>query len=146
MQNIFNTTYGIIWEYERFVCLEGPEMLNGYLFVKHLIGLNDNNIFAENFSLEQFEIDFNRTCNKLLNILGIDREEEKRMLMDKLIKTDQNSIKFDSSKEFAQNHVTKRLYNKTAEVDILLDDNHRCLYLKNMTNMLRMNWTFDKYC
>ena len=145
LQNIFNTTYGIIWEYERFVCLEGPEMLNGYLFV-HDLNLNDNNIFAENFSLKQFETDFNGTCNKLLDILGIDGADDRLMLMQKLMKSDQKSTKFDSSKEFARNHATKALYNKSAQIDLLLHDNHRCLYLKNMTNMLHINWTFDKYC
>ena len=141
LNNTINMTHGIIWEYERWRCLEGPEMLDSFLYVQQLQRNKSSNIFAENFYMEQFTEDYNGTCYQLLDILGIFHQNDRAKFMNELIRYISSG-----NNKLVTGHDTGSLYDKDFEVDILLKDSQRCFHLKNFTKVLQMNWGFNRYC
>eukprot|EP01084_Bolivina_argentea_P237439 399049_1 len=106
-------------------------MLQSYLFVEKLN--KKSHIFGNNMALGIFETDFNATCGKMLDVLGVCDYEERNILMNKL-------TKYDQSTHGLTHHATRGLYNKHEQINMLLNNTNICLYLKNLTNALDLKW------
>lgn len=145
LNHIFNETMGILYEYNRAICLEWSKTQFMYDYINKHKYKKIQGIFADNFKLEQFQTNFNQTCSRILNLLNINDENERIKMMSMLVKHDMNRKDHETGK-FVKNHITTGLFNKTKQLEILLGQNNiRCVHLK-LTFGLDLAWKYKKYC
>merc|ERR1712129_99665 len=109
--------------------------------------------------LENFIIDFNRSCNEYLDVMGIVEEKDRAHFMNGF-----QRWSFDTSNERKlkrAKHVTTGHYDKQKAIQQLLFENislngtgkgildsglQRCQLLKNSTTMLDYTWLYENIC
>eukprot|EP01083_Nonionella_stella_P095091 266890_1 len=152
-----NLVQGIEFEYQRYVKCCFDEIYSSYDTIKGMMynarngieinGLkwNDTLLHLWNFKTEDFAYNYNKSCEILLNKIGVLDDEDRREFMNRFQKFDINSV--ENIKAAAKKkHVTKGKFNKTEQIEILLGDINRCVVLKKQTKLLDYQWTYDHFC
>ena len=152
----FNLSMGLLYEYEKYLCYDWKDINTTHQFMLYLNKIEGYNNISNRFiipielSLEEFILDFNGSCHRLLNAMGIYNVSERKWLMNSLVQYDLNRLnnsKEESHSSLIRNHVTQGKYDKNKQLSLLLgDDQSRCINLKNMTHLLNMTWAYTDYC
>lgn len=158
-QNHLNISYGLYIEYLRLLkCNEFGELYSSFRIVKDI---NDNinvintnyTYFTHNLRLENFmhsSLSFDKSCEIILNKLGIFNEQDRNILMNRFISNDLN--RWNAQKINNNQHITNKGYKqenqvKQQAIDKLLSMNILlCKYLKNLTLNLDYEWEYHHQC
>ncbi len=135
---------GIYFEYERYIkCEYNYDIYPSYIGIKELKYHKYNEyIHGYNIKLEHFKTDYSASCDHLLNLMGIQNKKDKHLLTQRL-ELSNSDHRIRSQRE----HFTDGTFNKTKQIEILLNHNiNQCLYLKNITVLLDYQWKYSEYC
>ena len=152
LQNVYNLSQGLEYEYHRFFCYDAKDIIETYISLKHvnvtsIVDGRDAEIVIKQVSMEQFHDDFNKTALEVLDAMRIATEHDIRMLMDQFVKyniADKSTM--DSHHTLIAKHITQGHYDRDKQIKLLLRDQERCDTLKSMTELLDMQWKFSEYC
>merc|ERR1719295_16799 len=125
-----NLTEGIRFEFNRFVFWSGygdvDEIVASYQFInEHRLLAMNRNIYLQNLKLEDFREDFNGTMRQILIDLGVDEG----VMEEEIDKAQTDNMASQHNKD----HITEGTFNKSEQIDILLNDKKRCNMLKHWT-------------
>eukprot|EP01084_Bolivina_argentea_P221205 374709_1 len=156
---ILTTELGIYVEYYAYIEFLWNEIYPSYRRLNYLqkyYDFNyDYNLFhVKQFRLEDFKINFNKTCNEYMDVMGVLQNEDRQYLMKGF-----QAFSMNNPKRRAKKHLTIGTYNKTKQLQILLELNvsnvmsyhfqtsqQRCLILKEKTEILGYKWNFKHVC
>ena len=171
---ILSEQQGIYFEFMRYSMCCWYEIWSSYEMMDDIINMNDNVAWigedydwdvmhAKQFRLENFIIDFNKTCNEYLDVFGILEMEHRNNLMNRFQAWQYDGNDKKKMKKFAKaKHVTMGSYDKQKQIEYLLQidlelkseiagmkltsANARCNLLKQRTELLRYQWQYDNLC
>ena len=78
-----------------------------------------------------------------LDKMGIFDKKHRKNLLDQMMEHDISNSKRPNAKN---NHVTQGSYNKTLQIELLLEDSERCDKLKKQTHDLNYKWMHSDKC
>ena len=135
-ENKTELKYGLYLEFTRYANTEWYKHISNYEYLKN----NDNNI---PFIIARFEwfhdYDYRQSIIYILNEMGFNGNSN---LFSGLLSGDLSiSKQIRNSK-----HVTSGKYNKSLQIDLLLNYKNVCKYIKNMTIKLDYKWRYNLYC
>ena len=142
---------GIEFEYERYTNCCFMEIYLSYNAIEVIMmrgnedGTDRNHtlIHLWNVRNEDFVNDFNRTCNILLDKIGVMNAEDRNDFMTQFQTFDR---KQHPNLRRGRKHITQGKFNKTQQIEILLNDPIRCNVLKNQTILLDYEWMHSAFC
>ena len=172
---ILSEHQGIYFEFMRYSMCCWYEIYDSYQHMTKIINMDKNVswigdkydwdwIHAKQFRLENFIIDFNRTCNEFLDVFGIIESEHRNNLLDKFQAWRYDEKDKNKMKKFSKaKHVTMGSYDKQQQIEYLLQmdlnlDNvnmkqmqlisasERCNLLRQRTELLHYQWQYDELC
>ena len=151
-KNILTTETGLHFEYLRYIHCCFDEIYSSYIRINDLLDQNHsifeyydaNLMHFQNFRMEDFKTQFDESCNRLMDKLGILEKKDRQKLRKKFRKYDLNS---QSAEVIAKNkHVTTGKYDKKAQLKLLFNNDAKCNLLKHKTALLKYPWNFDQFC
>ena len=172
LNNIYNVSMGLLYEYQRFLCYDWPDITTAYQLLSQIQAnfsdihsnidakvsadmnqrlqkgkMDNKTIIVEQVSMEQFKENFNLTVLRILDAFGIRNKTDRSMLMNGFVRYDTNIVPEKQYVPLIAGHVTAGKYDKQEQINVLLgEDKERCRSLKNMTNLLDMTWKYSQYC
>lgn len=109
-------------------------IINDELIPKYI---NDK---TKGFANLKMEYDYNNMLQSIFDILGIFDIMDRKQILNKL-KNVQSKVGHTKN-----NHVTSGTYNKTKQIHALLNDNDKCIVMKQDTLYLNYDWKYNQYC
>eukprot|EP01084_Bolivina_argentea_P221204 374707_1 len=150
---------GIYFEYGIYIGRKFDEIYKSYrklnnLKQYHNISYDYNLIHIKQFRLEDFKLNFNKTCNEYLDTFGVLEDNDRQYLMNTF-----QQFSMNNPHRRGKIHGTYGTYNKTKQVEYLLKSQllnvsemyfdppkQRCLILKKQTQMLGYQWDYHHIC
>ena len=173
LNNVYNLSMGLLYEYKRFLCYDWPDIAKAYQLLTQIQSnvshikldiddeklvsqinerlqkgkLNNKTVIVKQVSMEQFEHNFNSTALQVIDAFGIRNKTDRNMLMNGFVRFDTNTVPVDQYAAWTAGHITAGSYDKTKQLDTLLGQHvKRCRTLKSMTKLMKMQRKYVQYC
>eukprot|EP01083_Nonionella_stella_P107800 312692_1 len=165
--DILSEHQGIYYEFMRYSECCWWEIYSSYETMNKIMdgdmdileGKDTDLIHAKQFRLENFFVDFNRSCNEYLDVMGILDDVDRNTLMNKFQRWKYDTKDKEKVEGYMRHkHVTVGQFDKKSQIELLLqiDVNtstywlesarDRCILLKEKTILLGYQWQFDGLC
>ena len=141
-----NTTFGLWVELERYSNCGFKNIVGAFEYMHAALDKAEN-IDAHSFRFEDFKANWTGTVDVLLDLIGIFGEDRQSLaaLLDKVNIWDAEWARHKSTKHMRK-HITAGTFDKAAQTEVLLGNEHRCQMLKKQTLSLDYNWKYALYC